>query len=480
MAPISGSIETTDANPLATAWRELHEETTLTPASLTLWRKGKPYSFIDESVGREWTVHPFAFRLKTSFEGGKGEKAITTDWEHEDWQWYDPDEVVDTPDFRGVPRLKESLRRVWFAAEMNDGAATTLTSGLRRLRRDHRSGSRKLTTIGLGIFREVIVQLREDIDRNPEKGWDILRMVAWHIWKNGRESMGAATLNALLAVLADMEDSAKNGVHDVNRLLGILDRHLERRKSTTARIVQSLTTYLHANFSERQKLTVLTLSESSTVRDSIVDAFEAVDIKTLDIRILESRPFFEGVTFASSVISEFNEKMGTSEEKRLDVKIYTDASAAVASVDVDILLLGSDRISSSGAVSNKVGSLPAVLSAKHISPAVKVIILSEFEKVAEPGGVDDHPAEENDYNEVVQFWGVVGLEGIDLVEDYIFGEQVNRDTNVSVSAKNFYFEWVPPNLIDAFVCEEGVLGPGSIKERSQKIGREIDRIFGGL
>ncbi|KAK2749919.1 hypothetical protein FQN57_005336 [Myotisia sp. PD_48] len=94
LAPISGSIDPEDDNPLATAWRELAEETTLTKSSLSLWRQGKPYTFSDLSIGREWTIHPFGFKLKNCSEGGEMEE-ITIDWEHEEWGWFGPDTVID-------------------------------------------------------------------------------------------------------------------------------------------------------------------------------------------------------------------------------------------------------------------------------------------------------------------------------------------------------------------------------------------------
>ena len=83
LAPISGTIEPTDPSPLAAAWREIAEETTLTPASLALLRQGKAYTFRDPSVRREWTVFPFLFRLQTP----AGEQRIQTDWGHEAWGW---------------------------------------------------------------------------------------------------------------------------------------------------------------------------------------------------------------------------------------------------------------------------------------------------------------------------------------------------------------------------------------------------------
>ncbi|KGO73100.1 Initiation factor 2B-like protein [Penicillium italicum] len=483
LAPISGSIESHET-PEAAAWRELKEETTLTPRDIDLWRKGKPYTFSDPSVGRQWTVFPFLFRLKGSCGGGRGEGGIQIDWEHESWEWYGPDAIQDDEKFGGVPRLKESLRRVWFEGGMNEGASKALTAGLGELKADHQSGSHELTSIALRAYRDVIAQLGEDVDK---KWWETARMAAWHLWKNGRESMGAATLNAFLGLLADMEGI----VHDVldckvkwERLLALLDHHLDKRKDMPMRIKRSFATYLESNFLSisSSKLTpslvILTFSASSTIRDSILEAFASLPIPSLELRILESRPLCEGVNMASSILSAFQSRFPSSSDRHLKLTVYTDASAALSSKGVDFVLLGADRISDLGSVSNKTGSLPAVLSARYVCPSAKVLVLSELEKVAEPGAESDHSHEENDPKQLVGCWVDGGIKGVKILAE---GIEADRDnTNYAVEVKNIYFEWVPAGLIDVYICEEGTLDTTAIQEKAQQVKQKTDRYFGQL
>ncbi|KAJ5508157.1 hypothetical protein N7527_010300 [Penicillium freii] len=483
LAPISGSIESHETAETA-AWRELKEETTLTPRDIDLWRKGKPYTFSDPSVGRQWTVFPLLFRLKDSREGGRGEEGIQIDWEHESWEWYSPDTIQDDEKFGGVPRLKESLRRVWFEGDMNDGASKALTAGLAELKADHQSGSHELTSIALRVFRDVIAQMKEAID---PKWWETARMAAWHLWKNGRESMGAATLNAFLGLLADMEGI----VHDIldrniklERLLALLDHHLDKRKDMPTRIKRSFASYLEHNFLPTAiawptpSLVILTFSASSTIRDSILEAFASLPIPNLDLRILESRPLCEGVNMASSILSTFQSRFPPSSDRHLKLTVYSDASAALASKGVDFVLLGSDRISDSGSVSNKTGSLPAILSARHVCPAAKVLVVSELEKVAEPGAESDHSHEENDPKELVGCWVDSGIKGVKILAD---GIEADRDnTNYAVEVKNIYFEWVPARLIDAYICEEGTLDVIAIQQKAQQVKEKADRYFDQL
>ncbi|KAJ5399469.1 hypothetical protein N7465_009958 [Penicillium sp. CMV-2018d] len=483
LAPISGSIESHETAETA-AWRELKEETTLTPRDIDLWRKGKPYTFSDPSVGRQWTVFPLLFRLKDSREGGRGEEGIQIDWEHESWEWYSPDTIQDDEKFGGVPRLKESLRRVWFESDMNERASKALTAGLAELKADHQSGSHELTSIALRAFRDVIAQMEEYIDT---KWWETARMAAWHLWKNGRESMGAATLNAFLGLLADMEEI----VHDIldrkiklERLLALIDHHLDKRKDMPTRIKRSFSSYLEGNFLPTAiawptpSLVILTFSASSTIRDSILEAFASLPIPNLDLRILESRPLCEGVNMASSILSTFQSRFPPSSDRHLKLTVYSDASAALASKGVDFVLLGSDRISDSGSVSNKTGSLPAILSARHVCPAAKVLVVSELEKVAEPGAESDHSHEENDPKELVGCWVDGGMKGVKILADGIVADRDN--TNYAVEVKNIYFEWVPARLIDAYICEEGTLDVIAIQQKAQQVKQKADRYFDQL
>ncbi|KAL3459413.1 hypothetical protein BJX64DRAFT_201828 [Aspergillus heterothallicus] len=468
IAPISGSISRQDPDPLTAAWREISEETKLTPSNLTFWRSGKPFTFVDESVGREWTINPFAFRLA---EGA--ENAIEIDWEHEDWQWYDPSTVVNDDGFkdRCVPHLRESLRRVWFESDLNDAAGDTLGFGLEKLQHDHSSGSHELTTIALEVFRDFVTKTRDCI--YEAEWWEDARMAAWHLVKNGRESMGAATLNALLAILEEMDEIRRMDSFPEDtfeRVITIIDHHITARKSRAGLVKDNFASYVRSNFlsdgKPRNKLTIATLSASSTIRDSIIEAFASLDISTLELRILESRPLFEGVSFGSSILSRFRGQLKDMPNKKLHINIFPDAAAAIAVKDADIVLLGADRISRSKGVSNKTGSLPLVLSAKHVNPPAKIVVLSELEKVnGESGIIDDEKHEDNDPKEIFNTWKADKVEGSGLVEA---ASGSSEKLELTVAVRNVYFEWIPLSLIDSFVSGEGILTDARIHEKANQ------------
>ncbi|GAD98786.1 hypothetical protein PVAR5_7487 [Paecilomyces variotii No. 5] len=477
LAPISGSIDKTDPSPLSAAWREIKEETTLTPESLVLFRQGKPFTFSDPSIGREWTVHPFGFRLKTNGEGGTGEEGIQIDWEHEGWEWHDPNTVIDSKEFGGVPRLKESLSRVWFETDMGERAGNVLADGLDKLKNDHERGARELAAIALSIFRKVIAEMRSDVD--PERWWELVRIAGWHLWKNGRESMGAAIVNVIVSALTSIEPIiSENSVHPAgkkDKILAVIDEIAEKRKSTGVAVSDAVASYLKTNFASKRDTStvkILTLSSSSTIRSAILHVASIPDIKRIELNVLESRPLCEGVSIASAIQLKY--EPGSAQ---LKTTLYTDASAALAAKDVDVLVLGADRIASSGDVSNKTGSLPAVLSAKYVNPVVKVVVLSELEKVAEPGSVTEHVVEENEPTEVISSWKADGVKGFDVIEGQL--RKGNGD-NAALSVKNIYFEWVPADFIDSYICEEGSWNTSHIKERSAWVGEQIDRLFGAV
>jgi translation initiation factor 2B subunit (eIF-2B alpha/beta/delta family) len=133
---------------------------------------------------------------------------------------------------------------------------------------------------------------------------------------------------------------------------------------------------------------------------------------------------------------------------------------------VDIVLLGADRISDAGDVSNKTGSLPAVLCAKAVSDRVTIVVVSELDKVAKPGNIDEQVEEDNDVAEVAGIWGQV-REGM---KPELWDKMVK--------IKNIYFEWVPAKYIDCYICEIGSVGIKTIKEQSHWVQEAELRLLG--
>ncbi|TLD24001.1 hypothetical protein PspLS_06869 [Pyricularia sp. CBS 133598] len=537
LAPISGSVDKCDPSPLAAAWRELQEETQLTPADLELLRQGKSYKFTDLSIGREWTIYPFAFRLL------RDDAAVSLDWEHEEWGWHDPLQIGEDF-FDGVPRLAESLRRVWFEMELGSAAAGILEAGLARLKTDHQSGARQLAGFALRLLRDVMVQIQFE-GLESDRWWARVRTAAWHIWKNGRESMGAAIMAVLVRALEEvdghlqLESTRGNARAWQDVATEVLDRAVTSREghNSGAVVAEAFASYLGKHFGPRlqtrQPITVLTLSESSTIALALQHVVANTGF-ALDLRILESRPLFEGVSLAASLTDKMltsRAALGCETEKatkqseeahvsgaakfdgsgggggtetttetpdswrrrdgspKLSITLYSDAAAALAAArGVELVVIGADRISASGAVSNKTGSLPAILSAKHVAERgghqeVRVVVVSESDKIAPPGNPHEHVVEDNGGEQLRRAWAV------DFNSERVRGaaEKLSRFAaadgavnGIKVSVSNIFFEWVPPELIDSYISERGVLCVEEIGETSTALGESIERIFGGL
>jgi len=99
-AGVSGYIETTADEQALT---EIEEETSLSGDDIKLIRKGKPLTVEDDKLGVKWVVHPYLFHIKDRDK-------IKIDWEHKEARWIQPKDI---DNFETVPRLKETLARVY-------------------------------------------------------------------------------------------------------------------------------------------------------------------------------------------------------------------------------------------------------------------------------------------------------------------------------------------------------------------------------
>ncbi|MCJ1390195.1 hypothetical protein MMC18_003053 [Xylographa bjoerkii] len=108
-AACSGSIEPTDASPLAAAQRELLEETGLAPPAIALLRAGARYEILDAALETRWTIWPFAWTLVGVQDGEVGRRMVSLDWEHTECRFVRPEEVGG---METVAHLERSLGRV--------------------------------------------------------------------------------------------------------------------------------------------------------------------------------------------------------------------------------------------------------------------------------------------------------------------------------------------------------------------------------
>jgi 8-oxo-dGTP diphosphatase len=98
---ISGYMEKA---PLAQALTEIKEETGFKKNDIQLIRQGDPFSIIDESIKKKWTIHPFLFNVKNP-------EKLVIDWENVESRWVLPPELQN---YKTVPGLTDALNKVLF------------------------------------------------------------------------------------------------------------------------------------------------------------------------------------------------------------------------------------------------------------------------------------------------------------------------------------------------------------------------------
>ena len=86
--------------------------------------------------------------------------------------------------------------------------------------------------------------------------------------------------------------------------------------------------------------------------------------------------------------------------------------------------------------------------------------------------------EENDITEIMGGWQREKVRGLEIIQGALQGRGSTENPGLSLEVKNIYFEWVPPELVDAYVCENGVHAVSEIQERSHWVGQQAER-FGG-
>lgn len=477
LAPVSGSIDAEDADAYAAAAREIREETQLiTDKDLRLMFRGTTFFFVDEEAQRSWTVHPFSWSLAAD------ESKIKLDWEHSSYDWVHPRDIISRK-IAGdcVPRLDWSFRRVYFghggifghdtSIKADNDAGKTFQLGLDRLRNDQENGARVLADSALECLAE-ITQKMDVFD------WSSLRIAAYHLIYSGRPSMNAAISSAILSAL-DGPPLTSN-VDQRHAVSSLIEKAYTDRQQASERMSSCFIRFI-GDFAERaESINLLTLSSSSTVSSAVTHLLRTMSHLRLNLRILESRPLCEGVSMAAKIMST----IAADCVDRLHIQIAPDshmARFAEAMGDPALLLLGADRISPSGHVSNKIGSLAAAIVVRKLSPAIQVVILSETDKIVKPHNLEpyetckedinqeikEHSPESGSISQVMTAWKTVDLKSLAKAGD-------------NFEVHNVYFEWVHRDLIDVYVSEEGLLSRKRIREISLEKAKRARQLFAGV
>jgi methylthioribose-1-phosphate isomerase len=145
----------------------------------------------------------------------------------------------------------------------------------------------------------------------------------------------------------------------------------------------------------------------------------------------ETRPFLQGARLTAWELSR----------EGIPVSLITDSmgGALMARGEIDLVVVGADRIAANGDVANKIGTYTlAVLAQRHRIPMYVAAPLSTVDLATASG--DAIPIEERSASEVLSFAGQrIAPEGVD--------------------ARHPAFDVTPAELVTAIVTEAGVVRP---------------------
>src|SRR6266566_4636457 len=152
--------------------------------------------------------------------------------------------------------------------------------------------------------------------------------------------------------------------------------------------------------------------------------------KRISVIATETRPLLQGSRLTAFELAH----------DKIPVRIIVDSAAAqmMSRGVVDKIVVGADRILSTGHVTNKIGTLPIALSAKFYElPFYVAAPVSTIDMATDPSMV---VIEERNQREVL----------------YVAGRRVAPR---SVEALNPAFDVTPPELVTGIVTDRGVAGP---------------------
>jgi eIF-2B alpha/beta/delta-like uncharacterized protein len=167
-----------------------------------------------------------------------------------------------------------------------------------------------------------------------------------------------------------------------------------------------------------------------SLSDSVLRTLRAVALQRKNIGVIatESRPLLEG-----------RRTVEAASEIGFPSQLIPDAAMASRVRDATVVLVGADAILPSGAFVNKTGTFLLALSASYFG--VPLYVAAETIKV-DPRTVEGHPPilGERSPQELTQEW----------------------KSPRGVTVWNKFFELTPGEFVEAYVTDEGLVGPGSI------------------
>jgi methylthioribose-1-phosphate isomerase len=155
------------------------------------------------------------------------------------------------------------------------------------------------------------------------------------------------------------------------------------------------------------------------------------DKKGIKVVATETRPLLQGARLTAWELRR----------EGIPVTLITDnmAGSFMRHKEIDLVIVGADRIAGNGDVANKIGTYTlAILAHEHEIPFYVAAPLSTFDWTIKTG--DEIPIEERDPSEVTDLWG-------------------QRTAPEGVAVRNPAFDVTPHRYVSAIVTEQEVIRP---------------------
>ena len=227
--------------------------------------------------------------------------------------------------------------------------------------------------------------------------------------------------NAIKWIISQVENSDEKNVNSLSKIVASSAsqflKNLEDSKTKIAAIGSKRI---------KNKSIILTHCHSSTVTKLLIKANR--DGKKFEVFCTETRPLFQGRITAKELVKE-------------GIKTTLIVDSAVRSIikDIDLVIVGSDAITSEGNVINKIGTSTIALIAREArKPFYVVSELLKFDPATICG--DYEKIEERDPSEI---W---------------------KDAPKNLLFRNPAFDITRREFIHGLICEEGIIPPHSIFE----------------
>lgn len=350
----------------------------------------------------------------------------------------------------------------------------TLDDGVELLCNDHKNGARVLATNALRVL-QVAISNEDDPGLSTSDLWKRCRAAGYKL-KLARPSMAAAITSAVVDGLNAvhnawqqelgsgwLEGEGSSATGEMRRIADqTLRLQIQKREESNRRLGDAFVDYLRERAASNQgSLSILTLSYSSTLISCLDQALSMLSDVKFSIFVLESRPAMEGAALALTVLQRL-QKQGR--KNAVEVTIAPDSHVCALAKSTNILVLGADRVSCHGDVSNKMGSLSAAMAVKALSSG-QVAVVTETDKIARPESIDEHKDENNSSEEVYAGW-----------PDYVRTSLMSAEAS-NVSIRNTYFEWIPKQFVDSYITETGAIGVEEVSKISEKKAKLEDILF---